>query len=176
MRTKKLHAYDIRGFHPDIDQLETLGTQIQWADIKNAEAGTVLLAPETAGPPVHYHPAQQEEFFVHSGELMLYMDGQWKALKAGESATIPKNTSHTYKNTSKQTVMFDFCLSPKVRFREMMEMMDDFVQQGKIKGTDFTSVLYLCRTMADFPDVTRSVKPPQFIVNMLAAVTKIIFK
>lgn len=166
----------ISGFKPDIDQLEALGTQIQWRDIKNAEAGTVLLSAETDGPPIHFHPVQEEEFRIIYGELMVYKKDKWIKLKAGDTLTIPAKTHHTYKNASKEAVLFDFCITPRVRFKQMIEEMDIYVQQSKIRGTDFRSILYLCRVMNAFPDVTQSVKPPQFVVKLMAWLSKIFLK
>ena len=176
MQTTILNSKKISGFKPDIDQLEALGTQIQWKDIRNAEAGTVLLAAETGGPPVHFHPVQEEEFYIRQGELTVYKKDKWITLRAGDSLTIPAKTPHTYKNASKETVLFDFCITPRVRFKQMLEEMDMYVQQNKIRGTDFRSVLYLCRVMAAFPDVTQSVKPPQLVVKIMAALSKIFLK
>ncbi|WP_300596435.1 cupin domain-containing protein [Niabella sp.] len=163
-------------FQPDIDHLAALGTQIEWRDINGAEAGTVLLMPHKDGAPVHYHPVQEEQFLVLQGTLQVYRGKEWVTLKAGESISIPKQTPHTYKNTSGEMVLFDFCITPRVRFKEMIGAMDAFVRQGKIKGSDFRSVLYLSRVMAAYPDVTQSVAPPQFMVKALAALSKLMFK
>jgi quercetin dioxygenase-like cupin family protein len=173
MKTKISNIKRITTFSPDIDQMEALGTQIQWKDIHNAEAGTVLLAAETDGPPIHYHPSQEEEFHICQGELMVFKKDKWIKLKEGDSLTIPPKTPHSYKNTSTKEVMFDFCITPKVRFRKMMEEMNMYVQKQKIRGTDFKSVLYLCRVMNNYPDVTQSVKPPQFVVKLMAGLSKL---
>lgn len=176
MQTTISNIKKIIGFKPDIDQMEALGTQIQWKDIYNAEAGTVLLAAETDGPPIHYHPKQEEEFYIRQGELMVFKKNKWIKLQAGDSITIPAKTPHSYKNTSKKEVLFDFCITPKVRFRKMLEEMDVYVQQQKIRGTDFKSILYLCRVMHNYPDVTQSVKPPQFVVKVMAGISKLFQK
>lgn len=176
MQTNTLDMEKIIKFSPDVDQLEALGTQIQWRDIKNAEAGTVLLLPETDGPPVHYHPLQEEEFYIRQGELMVYKKDKWVKLSAGDSFRIPRKTPHTYKNASKEKVIFDFCITPRYGFRKMIEEMDVYVQQNKIKGKDFKSILYLCRVMNNHPEVTQSVKPPQFVVKLMAGLSKIFLK
>lgn len=44
METTILNQKKVSGFQSHIDQMEALGTQIQWLDQENAEAGTVLLA------------------------------------------------------------------------------------------------------------------------------------
>jgi len=163
-------------FTPDIDHLEALGTQIQWEDKLDAESGTVLLKPHTDGPPIHFHPLQAEEFYIRQGELMVYKKDKWIKLKAGDTFFIPAKTPHSYKNITAENVLFDFHITPRVRFKEMIGEIDRYVQQGKISGTNFRSILYLCRVMAAFPDVTQSVKPPQPVVKMMAAVSKIFLK
>lgn len=175
METTILSTKPTGSFRPDIDQMETLGTQIQWLDIENAEAGTVLLAAETDGPPIHFHPTQEETFHILQGKLEVYKQDRWITLKAGDLLTIPAKTPHSYKNTSKEAVLFEFHITPVVRFRNMLEAMDVYVKEGKIKGTDFKSVTYLCRVMAAFPDVTQSVNPPQFVVKLMAGINKLFF-
>ena len=176
METTTLSIQTTGSFKPDIDQMEILGTQIQWMDIENAEAGTVVLAAETDGPPIHFHPKQEETFYVVQGELAVYKQDRWITLKAGDILTIPAKTPHSYKNTSKKPVLFEFHITPRGRFRKMLEAMDVYVQQSKIRGTDFKSVSYMCRVMADFPDVTQSVQPPQFVVQLMAGINKVLFR
>lgn len=176
MKSSILIGGQLNGFNPDIDQLESMGTQIQWRDLKNAEAGTVLLAAETDGPPIHYHPLQEEVFYIREGELTVFKNDRWIKLHAGESFVIPAKTPHSYKNSSGQPVLFDFCITPRVRFREMIEEMDKYVQQQKIRGTDFKSIAHLCRVMNAYPDVTQSVKPPQFVVRLMAGLSKLLYK
>lgn len=163
-------------FKPDIDQLKALGTQIQWKDKQNAEAGTVLLMPHKDGPPIHYHPLQDEQFFIVQGELQVYKKNEWITLKAGDSIIIPKKTPHSYRNVSNEIVLFDFCITPRVRFTQMIKSMDELVQRGKIKGQDFKSIVYLSKVMAAYPDVTQSVKPPQFVIKAMAALGKLFLK
>ncbi|MCX6319224.1 MAG: cupin domain-containing protein [Bacteroidetes bacterium] len=163
-------------FLPDIDQAEALGTQIQWLDINNTEAGTVLLQPKTDVPPVHFHPHQEELFYVKEGELEVFLTNKWINLKAGNSLKIPRKSLHTYRNHSIDQIVFDFTITPVVRFRKMMEEMGVYVQQGKIRGTDFRSTTYLCRVMTAFPDVTQSVKPPQFFVKCMAFINRVFFR
>ena len=176
MQTVLLNKIRNGGFKADIDHLASMGTQIRWNNIEGAEAGTVLLQAQTDGPPIHFHPVQTEEFLVRQGELKVYKKDKWITLKAGDTLRIPARTPHTYKNTSGLPVIFDFCITPKVRFREMIEAMDVYVRMGKIKGKDVKSLLYLCRVMHDYPDVTQSVKPPQKVVQCMAALSKLFFK
>lgn len=154
-------------FQPDIN-IKALGIQIQMKEEAGAEAGTALLQANTDGPPIHLHPSQDEIFKVLQGELQVFKKDQWITLKAGESIFIPKKTPHSFKNNSSKTVLFEFHMTPRVRFTEMMKHMEELANQDKIKGQDFKSVMYLSKVLSAYPDVTQNVKPPQFVINTMA--------
>jgi quercetin dioxygenase-like cupin family protein len=161
---------------PDVDNLEALGSQITWKKEAGSAAGTVLILPKTDGPPIHFHPIQREEFQVLQGELQVYKENKWITLKAGEGILIPARTAHTYKNTSNETAVFDFCITPKGRFKSMIEEMDASVQQGKITGKNLTSMMRLSKIMAAYPDVTQNVAPPQFVIKAMGKLASVFLK
>lgn len=45
-------------------------------------------------PPPHLHPAQDERFVMHEGELTVEVGGQTRTLHAGEALDIPRGTPH----------------------------------------------------------------------------------
>jgi len=45
----------------------------------------MVFAPNFAGPPLHVHPHQEESYEVLAGVLDVFVDGQWRELRAGES-------------------------------------------------------------------------------------------
>ena len=47
-------------------------------------------------PPPHLHPAQVEEYEVLEGRLEVMVDGDWRTLHAGESASVPVGANHTF--------------------------------------------------------------------------------
>jgi mannose-6-phosphate isomerase-like protein (cupin superfamily) len=49
-----------------------------------------------AGPPLHIHPASDESYFVLSGALLMYVDGEVTELAEGGLAHISRGTQHTW--------------------------------------------------------------------------------
>lgn len=48
----------------------------------------------------HYHPAQEETFQVLDGVLEVFRDGVWHKVPAGESSTVPRGATHSFRNAS----------------------------------------------------------------------------
>src|SRR5262245_18648679 len=61
------------------------------------------LAPGWAGPPQHTHRQHDETFYVLEGEVRFRTGEDSFVLVAGESATIPLGTPHTFENASADT-------------------------------------------------------------------------
>lgn len=57
--------------------------------------------PGMAGPPVHLHPASDETYYVLSGTLLMYVDGEVIEIAKGGLAHISRGTPHTYSTTTK---------------------------------------------------------------------------
>ncbi|GGM05590.1 MULTISPECIES: cupin domain-containing protein [Micromonospora] len=54
------------------------------------------VAAATAGPPLHTHPNSEETYFVVSGALVMYVDGEVVELGAGGLAHISRGSEHTW--------------------------------------------------------------------------------
>lgn len=52
------------------------------------------LPPGLVPPPPHIHPQQVEEFEVLEGSLDVTVDGQWRTLRSGESASVPRGAPY----------------------------------------------------------------------------------
>ena len=50
---------------------------------------TNWVGAQMAGPPVHVHPTAEESYEVIEGALDVFVDGEWRTLRAGETATAP---------------------------------------------------------------------------------------
>lgn len=160
-------------FKVDINNLDTLGQMIQLKPSESFEGGTVLLLPKTFGPAIHFHPGQDEIFQVLQGELEVLKGKKWHTLKAGEKLFIPKRTPHTFRNATSEEVVFDFAVTPKIGLTYLLLTMDELVKAGKITSLKkIRSVIYLNQALAAYPQVTHNVKPPQWIIRLLAATGK----
>ena len=63
-----------------------------------------VLPPGAFAPPPHRHPTQVEEYEILDGRLEVMINGRWRELGAGESASVPVNAAHTFRTTGDQPV------------------------------------------------------------------------
>src|SRR5262249_3250124 len=55
------------------------------------------LAPDTHGPPVHFHP-EDHAWYIVEGTMSVYVDGDWFHLPRGGFIVIPSGAKHTFEN------------------------------------------------------------------------------
>ncbi|CAN5243222.1 hypothetical protein BH24ACT19_BH24ACT19_13450 [soil metagenome] len=117
---------------------------------------------------IHYHPEQEETFQVLDGRLEMFRDGQWCAVPAGESFTVPPGAIHGFRNASEAPVRFLNVHRPALAFQEHLETLDRLIRAGKIKGLkDPRSLMYMSMaSIEQAPSVT--VKPPHWLLRGLA--------
>ena len=80
-------------------------------DTDGAVTVVEVISPPGGGPPLHTHP-ETEVFVVRDGELELEVDGAVRRLRAGEAATAPAGTPHTYRNASDAPARFLVAITP----------------------------------------------------------------
>jgi quercetin dioxygenase-like cupin family protein len=90
------------------------------------------LPPGGSGPPLHFHPAQEEQWHVLSGTLTAHLDGDWRTLDEGESVTIPPGRRHTFRNRSEQVVRVRDVHVPALDFQAYMEQLSSLTETGKV--------------------------------------------
>jgi quercetin dioxygenase-like cupin family protein len=92
------------------------------------------LPPGAFAPPVHRHPSQVEEYEVLEGAFELMVDGRWRTLRAGDSASVPVNTDHTFRTIPAETVRVRSVHRPGGRFDEFVEKQYRFATSERFKG------------------------------------------
>jgi mannose-6-phosphate isomerase-like protein (cupin superfamily) len=125
------------------------------------------------GPNVHVHPNHDDTFAVIDGTLDVCIDGQWRSLQAGETATAPAGVPHTFRNASDQTVEVKATMRPAARSEAFFRDMHRLVHENKIKRLppkDPRSAIYAAMLICEYPDEIRSIKPPHGVFKMLAVV------
>jgi mannose-6-phosphate isomerase-like protein (cupin superfamily) len=95
--------------------------------------------PEAFAPPPHKHPTQVEEYEVLDGAFEVMVDGDWRALRAGESASVPPGTNHTFRMLPGQSVRVRNFHRPGSRFDEFIERQHRFVTSERYKGVKHPS-------------------------------------
>jgi quercetin dioxygenase-like cupin family protein len=118
-------------------------------------------------PPQHYHPYQEEDFTVLSGEISVRIDGKVKVLKAGETLHIEKNKPHSmWNNTnSKTTVNWKVC--PAMSTEYLLETGMGLANDGKISKKGMPGILQVALLASRFSSVYRLVKPPLIIQKIV---------
>jgi quercetin dioxygenase-like cupin family protein len=111
------------------------------------------LPPGSVAPPPHAHPGLVEEYEVLEGELDVMVDGDWRTLGPGDSASVPADTIHTFKNRSDTTVMTRNVHRPPARFEDYIEQIDRVLRARGITDAKSPKVpIYLSMIMLEYPD------------------------
>jgi quercetin dioxygenase-like cupin family protein len=117
---------------------------------------TFTLPPGSVAPPPHVHPTQTEEYEMAEGELDVMVDGEWRTLSPGESASVPPGVLHTFKNRSGATVRVRNVHRPALRFEDYIEHIHRLMESREIKsGKDPKVPLYLSMLMLEYPETLR---------------------
>lgn len=118
---------------------------------------------------VHVHPRQDEIYEVKEGVMQVYVANAWRTVKEGERVLIPKGTIHAFRNTGRQKVIAFNSHSPGLRFGEMLEVIHQHLNEGKINGTTgFKNLAYMSSIMVEYSDVMKTIKPPAALIKWMA--------
>ena len=111
------------------------------------------LPPGSVSPPPHVHHGMSEDYEVLEGRLDVMVDGAWTTLGIGESATVPPDTLHTFKNRSGATVRARNHHRPPARFEDYIEQINKLAAARDIKGAkDPRLPIYLSMLMLEYPE------------------------
>lgn len=112
-----------------------------------------VLPPDCVPPPPHVHPSQVEEYEVIEGSFDVMVDGEWRTLGPGESASVPVGVDHTFRNSSGEVVRVRNWHRPALRFEEFIERMHDSLEQVGVKGRrDPRLFMVLSSVMLRYPE------------------------
>ena len=90
--------------------------------------------PGAFAPPPHKHPTQVEEYEVLEGGLEVMIDGEWRALRAGESASVPPGINHTFRTLPGQSVRVRNFHRPGGRFDQFIARQHRFFRSDRYRG------------------------------------------
>lgn len=75
-------------------------------------------------PPPHRHPAQDERFVVHAGELTVEVDGERRTVRAGETFEVPRGTAHRMWNSGATAARATWQTRPALQTIDFWREMD----------------------------------------------------
>lgn len=130
----------------------------------------ITLPPGASGPPPHFHPRQEEQWQVLAGTLAVLVDGKWRDLREGDSATVPAGHVHTLRNRTSETVRVLDVHIPALDFEDYMLDLDRLTQEGKITSLRSPrSLVYLATVLRDHRTTQLTASRPQRIAESALA-------
>ncbi len=110
-----------------------------------------VLPSRCVPPPPHVHPRQVETYEVLEGHFDVVVDGTWRTLGPGESASVPVGALHTFRNRSGDVVRVRNRHRPALRFEDFIERTSRTLQAaGVTRKRDPRVPLYLSAVMLDY--------------------------
>ena len=161
---------------PEIDMLASFGSAIiSTNESGNSETGVAFLKAGWDGPPIHVHVEQDETFRVLQGTLEVYKQDKWIQLSEGEEIFIPKNTPHSFRSRSSADCYYEYVITPKGGFTDMLRTFERLSQADKIRSNkDLRSLMYMAMVFKQYEHEVQSTTPPQFVMTALAGVGKLL--
>ncbi|HEX3242460.1 MAG TPA: cupin domain-containing protein [Solirubrobacterales bacterium] len=135
-----------------------------------------ILPSGSVSPPPHRHPNQTESFRVVEGPIELMVDGEWRTLQTGETASVPPGTVHTFRNRSSATVTLHSTHTPAGRFEEFIEHISRLLPARGIKGgKDPRIPIYLSMILLQYPDTIRPGRDRERLaINLMASLGRLL--
>lgn len=164
-----------KAFFPNVDHMVPFNSQVMLInDVTGSENGMAMILAQTDGPPIHIHPLQDELISVVEGELEVYKDKKWNKIGPGQKIFVPKNQAHTYRNRSNAKCIFQYVITPKGGFSDMMVTLETLAKEKKLTSTkDLKSIIYMAMTFDKYKRDVKSVTPPAFVMSFFTRVGKL---
>lgn len=110
-------------------------------------------------PAPHYHPQQDEEFCVISGELTIEIVGVRRTVKQGATVYIPRNTVHAMWNESAGETIMQWKVMPALNTEHLLETLTGLAVDGKTNRSGVPPLLQVALIAKKFAPVFRLAKP-----------------
>jgi len=118
-------------------------------------------------PPPHYHPQQEEDFTILSGEMTVRMDGQLRILRQGDTLHIPKNKVHSMWNHTLAKAVVNWKVRPALDSEYFFEIATGLANDGKLSTRRKPNLLQTASLMNRFSHEFRLTKPPYWVQRMM---------
>jgi quercetin dioxygenase-like cupin family protein len=162
----------------DLSPIGAIFHVVRTSDDTNGEALEMVweLAPHASGTPIHVHPYATESYDVLEGKLDVFIDGKWRTLSRGESASVPPGIPHTFKNPDAIISRVRNVHAPAMRFGEYFGTIHRIVDSGAVAHDRMTpkAMLYLAAVMMRFKREIVSVSPPHIAIALSAGIAKLL--
>jgi len=131
--------------------------------------------PFSIEPPVHYHPYQNENFTVLSGEMHIRINGIVRAYGTGSSINIKPGIRHSMWNSSQEEAVVNWKVWPAMNTESFFENMTDLVNASKTNRSGLPPKLPVMRLLSTYHKTIRLDRPPFWIFAILIFLLKPVF-
>lgn len=121
-------------------------------------------------PRSHYHPHQEERFEVLSGVFRAEIGGVEQTYQAGESFTVPANTSHRMHNVGDTDGCLLWQVRPAMKTQAFLETMWGLEADGKTNAGGVPNLLQLAVILQDFRNEFRASSPAYPVQRILVGI------
>ena len=118
-------------------------------------------------PAPHFHPRQEEEFTVISGELTVRINGEIKKLTSGQQLFIPRNTIHSMWNSSANATIVNWKIVPALETEEFLETAVGLANNGKTNEKGVPSLLQSALLLERYKEEFRLAKPSALLQKIV---------
>lgn len=134
------------------------------------------LPPGNVPPPPHVHPSQTNDFEVLEGTVEFMIDGRWQTFCAGDKATVPPGTLHSFRNRSNAPARLRDIHRPALNFEDYLEHIHRLLQGRSIKSSrDVRIPIYLSMLTLEYAQTVRSTRRcDKALIRTLAAVGRLL--
>jgi mannose-6-phosphate isomerase-like protein (cupin superfamily) len=120
-------------------------------------------------PPPHFHPGQIEEYEVLEGELEVMVNGDWRTLRAGESASVPVGANHTFGRPKVPVRVRNFH-RPALGFEEFIARANEILKnRGVQSGRDPRVPIAVAMAWKEHPETLQATRGRDRVALSLAA-------
>lgn len=166
-----------------IIQNKILGDRAKFLITSEDSNGEVMKAemwvkPFGQGPPLHYHPIQEETFEVINGKMGIVVEGKEMVLNPGDTFTIPANKAHKWFNAGEEELYVIGELKPALKTEFFLESMYALAEQGKVNKEGLPGTLQFAAILNECYGELFVVGPPipaqKFMAKVVGRFAKII--
>jgi quercetin dioxygenase-like cupin family protein len=158
------------------------GQEIRFIQTASDTGGKMLemesvFQPFSTEPTSHYHPVQEEAFFVREGTISVRLEGKVFVLHEGEHLLIPRKAVHSMWNHSGKKAVVSWKVYPALNTEHFLEAAMGLAISGKTNEKGIPGILQGSLLARKFSGVYRMAKPPypvqQLVFTLLFPVARL---
>lgn len=169
-----LKAGDTLDFRPVLDMKFTVVKSASETDGESFEMEWEL-GPKLGGTPPHIHPDAEESYRVLAGSLEVLVGSEWRTLREGETAAVPPNATHTFRNPLDEPTRIYNVHRPAQQFEAFFSDLHRLVHSGKVDPEmGLGTVMRLSMLWTAYDEEIRSSQPPAVVMKVLAFIGRLL--